>query len=49
MEAPVNLHAGVFIVMEGADAHPVSPYQDTVMLGSLPGGNRLFHGFKYIQ
>ena len=49
MEAPVNLHAGVFIVMEGADAHPVSSYPDTVMLGSLPGGNRLLHGFKYIQ
>ena len=38
MEAPVNLHAGVFIVMEGADAHPVSSYPDTIMLGSLPGG-----------
>ena len=49
MEAPVNLHAGVFIVMEGADAHPVSPYPDTVMLGGLPGGNRLLHGFKYVQ
>jgi hypothetical protein len=49
MEAPVNLHAGVFIVMEGADAHPVSSYPDTVMLGGLPGGNRLLHGFKYVQ
>ena len=49
MEAPVNLHAGVFIVMEGADTHPVSSYPDTVMLGGLPGGNRLLHGFKYIQ
>ena len=35
--------------MEGAAAHPVSSYPDTVMLGSLPGGNRLLHGFKYIQ
>ena len=49
MEAPVNLHAGVFIVMEGADAHPVSSYPDTVMLGGLPGGNRLLHDFKYVQ
>ncbi|CBL22040.1 hypothetical protein CK5_04470 [Blautia obeum A2-162] len=49
MEAPVNLHAGIFIVMEGADAHPVSSYPDTVMLSSLPGGNRLLHGFKYVQ
>ena len=43
------LHAGVFIVMEGADAHPVSSYPDTVMLGGLPGGNRLLHDFKYVQ
>ena len=49
MEAPVNLHAGIFIVMEGADAHPVSSYPDTVMLGGLPGGNRLLHDFKYVQ
>lgn len=39
----------VFIVMEGADAHPVSSYPDTVMLGGLPGGNRLLHDFKYVQ
>ena len=42
MEAPVNLHAGVFIVMEGADAHPVSSYPDTVMLGGLPGETDCF-------
>lgn len=49
VEAPVNLHAGVFIVMEGADAHPGSSHPDAVMLGSLPGGNRLLHDFKYVQ
>ena len=49
VEAPVNLHAGVFIVMERADAHPVSSHPDAVMLGGLPGGNRLLHGFKYVQ
>lgn len=49
VEAPVNLHAGVLIVMEGADAHPGSSHPDAVMLGGLPGGNRLLHGFKYIQ
>jgi hypothetical protein len=35
--------------MEGAGTHPVSSYPDTVMLGGLPGGNRLLHGFKYVQ
>jgi len=49
MEAPVNLHAGGFIVMEGADTHPVPAHPDAVTLGGLPGGNRLLHGFKYIQ
>ena len=28
---------------------PVLPTRDAVMLGSLPGGNRLLHGFKYVQ
>ena len=49
VEAPVNLHAGVFIVMEGTDAHPGSSHPDAVTLGGLPGGNRLLHGFKYVQ
>ena len=49
VEAPVNLHAGVFIVMEGAAAHPGSSHPNAVMLGGVPGGNRLLHGFKYIQ
>lgn len=26
-----------------------SSHPDAVMLGGLPGGNRLLHGFKYIQ
>ena len=49
MEAPVNLHAWVFVGMEGTDAHPVSSHPDSEMLGSLPGGNRLLDSFKYIQ
>ena len=40
VKAPVNLHAGVFISMEGADTHPVSSHPDSKMLRSLPGGNR---------
>ena len=49
VKAPVNLHAGVFISMEGADTHPVSSHPDSKMLRSLPGGNRLLDSFKYIQ
>ena len=49
VKAPVNLHAWVFVGMEGTDAHPVSSHPDSEMLGSLPGGNRLLDSFKYIQ
>ena len=35
--------------MEGAAAHPVPARPDSKMPGSLPGGNRLFHNFKYVQ
>src|SRR5699024_678804 len=36
VKAPVNLHAWVFVGMEGTDAHPVSSHPDAEMLGSLP-------------
>ena len=49
VEAPVSLHAGVLIVMEGAAAHPVPAHPDSKMLGGLPGGDRLLDSFKYIQ
>ena len=49
MKAPVNLHAGGLIGMEGTDAHPVPAHPDSEMLRSLPGGNRLLDSFKYIQ
>jgi len=49
VKAPVNLHAWVFVGMEGTDAHPVPAHPDSEMLRSLPGGNRLLDSFKYIQ
>ena len=49
VKAQVNLHAWVFVGMEGTDAHPVPAHPDSEMLGSLPGGNRLLDSFKYIQ
>ncbi len=34
VKAAVKLHAGVFIVVERADAHPMTVYPDSVMLRS---------------
>ena len=49
VKAAVNLHAWVLIVMERADAHPIPVYMDSIMLRSLPCGDGLLHGFKYVQ
>jgi hypothetical protein len=49
VKAAVNLHAWVLIVMEWTDAHPIPVYFDSVTLRSLPCGDGLFHGFKYVQ
>ena len=49
VKAAVNLHAWVPVVVERADAHPVPVYMDSIMLRSLPCGDGLLHGFKYVQ
>ena len=49
VKAAVNLHAWVPVVVERADAHPVPVYFDSITLRSLPCGDGLLHGFKYVQ
>ena len=45
----LNLHAWVLVVVERADAHPVPVHFNSIMLRSLPCGDGLLHGFKYVQ
>lgn len=49
VKTPVQLHAGVFIIVKRADRHAISVDSDAVQLRCLSGGHILFDRFKYIQ
>ena len=49
VKAAVNLHAWVFVVVERADTHLVPVHFNCITLRSLPCGDELLYGFKYIQ
>ena len=42
----VQLHAGIFVIVEGTAGHAAASHRDAVMLRRLPGGDGLFHDFK---
>ena len=49
METLIDFHAGVAVIMEGADRHAVTADMDSVHLCRLSGGNVLLDRFKYIH
>ena len=49
VEPAVNLHAGMFVIVEGTAGHPVSAYRNPIKFRSLTCGDRLLHCFKYIR
>lgn len=49
VEPAVNLHAGMFVIVEGTAGHPISANLHPVIFRSLPCGDRLLHRFKYIR
>ena len=49
VEPAVNLHAGMFVIMEGTAGHPVPADLHPVKLRSLPCGDSLLHRFKHIR
>ena len=49
VEPAVNLHTGMFVIMEGTAGHPVPSNPYPVRFRSLPCGNSLLHRFKYIR
>ena len=49
VEPAVNLHAGMFVIVEGTAGHPISAYRNPINFRSLPCGDRLLHRFKYIR
>lgn len=49
VKPPVNLHAGILVIVKRADAHPILTDRDTVKLSSLSGCHILLDRFKHIQ
>ena len=49
METLVQLHAGVSVIVKGADSHAVAIDFYAVHFCRLSGGNIAFYCFKYIQ
>ena len=49
VEPAVNLHAGMFVIVEGTAGHPISAYWNPINFRSLPCGDRLLYRFKYIR
>ena len=49
METLVHLHAGVSVIVKGADSHAVAVNFNAVHLCRLSGGQVLFDRFKYIH
>ena len=49
METLVHLHAGVSVIVKGADSHAVAINFNAVHLCRLSGGQVLFDRFKYIH
>src|SRR5699024_4666727 len=49
VEPAVNLHAGMFVIVEGTAGHSIPAYRNPINFRSLPCGDRLLHRFKYIR
>jgi hypothetical protein len=49
VEPMVNLHTGMFVIMEGTAGHAIPANLHPVIFRSLPCGDRLLHRFKYIR
>ena len=49
VEPAVNLHAGMFVIMERTAGHPIPADLHPVKLRSLPCGDSLLHRFKHIR
>ena len=49
VEPTVNLHAGMFVIMEGTAGHPVPADLHSVRFRSLPCGDSLLYRFKHIR
>jgi hypothetical protein len=49
MKAAVKFHAGVLIIVKGADRHSIATHTNTVQLCRLSGSYILFYCFKYIH
>ena len=49
METLVQLHAGVSVIVKGADCHAMTADRNAVHLCRLSGGQVLFDRFKYIH
>ena len=49
MKTLIDFHAGITVIVEGADRHAVPADPDSVHFCRLPGGNGLLDRFKYIH
>lgn len=49
MKPLIHFHAGIFVVVERADAHSIPIHSNSIILRSLPGSHSFLDHFKYIQ